>query len=196
MEAHSLLWYYLWIAPHLLQIPLAILIFQRGLHRNFPWFTSYTIYQVLINVTLFVLNHSSQVSGESYHVATNIDTLLSIILRFGVIYEIFHVFLKPYDVLQRVSSALANTVLIILLLAALVVAVYGPVPGYTTELISVSVSMDRAASMVQCGLVLFLFLFRITSAFPGAVLCLGSPPASLFIWLCNWPCRRYWHSPT
>ena len=159
MEPHSLLWHYLWIAPHLLQIPLAIVILKRKLHRDFPWFLTYTIYQILGNAVLLLLNHSPQISGKSYHVALDVDAILSIILRFAVIYEIFHVSLKPYESLQRVSSALGNTVLISLLLGALGVAVYGPVPQYTTGLISMSVATYRAGSMVQCGLLLFLFVF-------------------------------------
>ena len=159
MQPHSVFWHYLWIAPHLLQIALAIVMFRRKLHRDFPWFLTYTIYQVLVNAAMFVANHSSQISGDSYHVAADVETLLSIFLRFAVIYEIFRVLLRPYQALQRVSSALGNAVLVVLLGGALIVAAYGPIPDYTTRLISMSLSMDRAASLVQCGLLLFLFIF-------------------------------------
>jgi hypothetical protein len=140
MQPHSVFWHYLWIAPHVLQIALAIVMFRRKLHRDFPWFLTYTIYQVVVN-------------------AADVETLFSIFLRFAVIYEIFRVLLRPYQALQRVSSALGNAVLVVLLGGALIVAAYGPVPDYTTRLISMSVSMDRVASLVQCGLLLFLFVF-------------------------------------
>jgi hypothetical protein len=159
MVPHSLLWHYLWIAPHLLQIPLAILIFRRKLHQDFPWFLTYTIYQVVANALLFGLNHAPQVSGWWYHVATGADTFFSIVLRFAVIAEIFRFVLCPYEALQRVSSLMANSTLVALLAGASIVAVYGPKPGYTTRLIALSVSMDRAASLVQLGLLLFLFVF-------------------------------------
>jgi hypothetical protein len=159
MAPHSFLWHYLWLAPHLLQIPLAILIFRRKLHRDFPWFLTYTIYQVLANALLFGLNHAPQVTGWWYHAATDTDTFFSIFLRFAVIAELFRVVLSPYEALQRVSSVLANSALVALLAGALIVAVYGPRPGYTTQLIALSLSMDRAASQVQLGLLLFLFVF-------------------------------------
>ena len=164
MEPHSLLWYYLWIAPHLLQIPLAIVIFKRKLHRDFPWFLTYTIYQILGNAVLLLLNHSPQISGKSYHVALDVDAILSIILRFAVIYEIFHVSLKPYESLQRVSSALGNTVLISLLLGALGVAVYGPVPQYTTGRVT------AIPFLVLLLLSDFLAQFRLWNCFWASIL--------------------------
>jgi hypothetical protein len=159
MEPHSVLWYYLWAAPHLLQVPLAVFMVRRKLQGEFPWFLTYTIYQIISNTTLFILNHLPAVSGRTYHVAINADDLVSIVLRFAVIYEVFWVVLRPYAALQRIASLLIRAALVILLLVDIIVAAFGPVPDYTTNLIRLSTSVNRAGSMVQCGLLLFLFLF-------------------------------------
>ncbi len=132
---------------------------RRKLHREFPWFLTYTVYQIVSNTTLFVLNHLPAVSGHTYHVAINADDLISIVLRFAVIYEVFWVVLRPYEALQRIASVLVRGALVILLLIDVVVAAFGPVPDYTTNLIRLSTSVNRAGSIIQCGLLLFLFLF-------------------------------------
>ena len=46
MYPHSFLWHYLWIAPHALQIIIAIVMLRRGLFREFPVFFTYTVFQI------------------------------------------------------------------------------------------------------------------------------------------------------
>jgi hypothetical protein len=159
MVSHSFLWHYLWVAPHLLQIVLVAIVVKRKLHRDFPLFLAYTIYQVLSNVVLFVLDHSRTVSADAFHVAINIDGAISILLRFAVIYEVFVVVFQPYEALRRLASLMAQFVLLALLLLALFVAAYGPSADYTSRLISLYIAMSQAASIVQCGLLLLLFVF-------------------------------------
>lgn len=159
MEPHSLSWHYLWLAPHVLQVLLAIVIVKRKLHRQFPVFLAYTLYQVLSNAALFALDHAPQISADVFHVAINIDAALSIALRFAIIYELFVVVLRPYEALKRLASLVVQLVLIALLLVALFVAAYGPVAEYASRLISLYIAMSRATSIVQCGLLLLLSLF-------------------------------------
>jgi hypothetical protein len=159
MAPHSFLWHYLWVAPHLLQIAVAVVIIRRKLHREFPLFLGYTVYQIIANVVLFALDHSPSVSPDTYHVAINIDAVLSIALRFAVIYEIFVVVLRPYEALKRLASLVVQFVLVALLGLSLFVATYGPVAAYTSRHISLYIAMDRAASIVQCGLLLVVFVF-------------------------------------
>lgn len=161
MVSHSFLWHYLWAAPHLIQIALALIIIWRKLHRDYPVFLAYTVYQVLANLVLFALDHLPAVSGEVFHLAINIDEAISILLRFAVIYEVFIVLLRPYQALKKLANLVAQFSLAALLLTALLAAAYGPVAGYASRLISLYIAMDRAASIVQCGLLLLLFLFSL-----------------------------------
>jgi hypothetical protein len=101
MVSHSLFWHYLWLAPHLLQLVLAAVIIKRRLHRQFPLFLSYTLYQAFSNLVLFALDHSGKVSADAFHLAINFDAVVSIALRFAVIYEIFVVVIQPYEALKR-----------------------------------------------------------------------------------------------
>src|SRR5262245_31470692 len=115
MLAHSFLWHYLWVAPHVLQILVAGQVIKRDLHRAFPLFLVYTVYQVLTNAVLFTLDHSPSTTGDEYHVAINIHGVLSIGLRLAVIYEIVAVVLRPYGALKRLASLVIQFVLVALL---------------------------------------------------------------------------------
>lgn len=159
MLPHSFFWHYVWVAPHLLQIVVAAIIIKRNLHRDFRIFLGYTVYQVLSNAVLFALDHSASVSADAYHVAINIDGVISIILRFAVIYEVFVVALAPYEALKRLASLVIQFVLVGLLTMSAFVATYGPVAQYTSRHISLYIAMDRAASIVQSGLLLLVFGF-------------------------------------
>jgi hypothetical protein len=161
MVPHSFLWHYLWAAPHLIQIAVALIIIRRKLHREFPFFLAYTIYQVLVNVVLFALDHLPAVSADVFHLAINIDEAISILLRFAVIYEVFVVLLRPYETLKRLANLVAQFSLVALLVTALLAAAYGPIAGYASRLISFYIEMDRATSIVQCGLLLLLFVFSL-----------------------------------
>jgi hypothetical protein len=159
MGRHGLVWHYLWVAPHLLQIAVAGMVVKRKLHREFPVFLAYTIYQIVGNTALFTLDHWSTISADVFRFAVNIDGAISIALRFAVIYEIFIVALRPYETLKRLASLVAQFTFLALLLVALMVATYGPVAAYASRLISLYIAMGRAAAIVQCGLLLLLFVF-------------------------------------
>ena len=89
MYPHSFLWHYLWIAPHALQIVIAAHHYPRKLFREFPMFPAYTIFQVVLEGTLFILDHSPAVSGYQYWEVYWAGSVVSIALRFAVISEIF-----------------------------------------------------------------------------------------------------------
>jgi len=43
LQAHSFLWNYLWVAPNLFLLLLAILLWVRGFRRVFPAFLAFTV---------------------------------------------------------------------------------------------------------------------------------------------------------
>ena len=66
MYPHSFLWHYLWIAPHALQLIMAIIMIRRGLLREFPVFFTYTLFQAVEGGTLFTLDHIPSVTAHLY----------------------------------------------------------------------------------------------------------------------------------
>src|ERR1700732_5081484 len=89
MHPHSFLWRYLWIAPHALQIIIAIVMVRRGLFREYPLFFAYTVFQIMEGGTLFVLDHIDAVSGDQYWLTHRVCQMFDTALRFAIIFEIF-----------------------------------------------------------------------------------------------------------
>jgi hypothetical protein len=149
---------YLWTAPHLLQAILLVLLIRRGFYKQFPIFLSYIGFEVLQFVVLFVMLRSRSVSGGEYYYAFALGSVASASLRFGVIYEVFtHVF-RNYPALGGVGSALFRWTAVLLLLLALCLAWLAPGEGTGHLMVMIDV-LNRSVSVLQCGLLLFLFLF-------------------------------------
>ena len=158
MYPHSFLWHYLWIAPHALQIVIAIIMIRRKLYRDFPIFLTYTIFQVLLEGTLFALDHSPSVSGPLYWAVYWPGSVVSIALRFAVISEVFGQVFSNYPGLKELSRVLFRWASAVLLLMAVLVATHTPSDGLSSLLSAIHV-LDRAVGLMQSGLLLLLVGF-------------------------------------
>ena len=69
-------WYYLWIAPHLLLVPLLILSIRRGVHRQFPIFTAYLAFEFIQFVALFTIARTESASKDLYALVYTIGRLV------------------------------------------------------------------------------------------------------------------------
>jgi hypothetical protein len=158
MYAHSFLWHYLWIAPHALQIIIAIIMVRRGLWREFPVFFAYTLFQVVEEGTLFVLDHTAAVSSDDYWRDQWLFLAIQTPLRFAIIYEIFCSVFRDYPGLKRLTTLVFRTATVILLFAAIVVIARAPDDGSLPILSGVHL-LELAVSMMQGGLLLLLIGF-------------------------------------
>ena len=82
MYPHSPLWHYLWIAPHVIQIAIVVVLLRRGLQRELPAFLSYTVFMIVARGALFVLDHSDRVSGKIYW-STDAAKMATVIKQIG-----------------------------------------------------------------------------------------------------------------
>jgi hypothetical protein len=158
MYPHTFLWHYLWIAPYTLQIVISVVMIRRRLLHEFPVFFTYTVFEAFQGVTLFILDHAASISARQYWEAYWISLLVTIGLRFALIYEICsHVF-RQYPALEQLVRVLYRWVAVLLILVAVVVSAYTGVNDRFRSLTGVHV-VSRAASLIQVGLLVFLFLF-------------------------------------
>src|SRR5690349_16095370 len=158
MYPHSLLWHCLWIAPHVLTIAVVWLLVRDRQAKEFPFFLSYAILQVIEQPILFMADHSSRVSATGYWIIYGCLLLPQIALRFGIIYELFRHMVKFYPALQRFGLLSLRWMAVILILLAAVFS--GLQPGTrTNHLLSAISILSRAVSLVQSGLLVFLFVF-------------------------------------
>ena len=153
MYPHSFLRHYLWIAPHALQIIIAIVMLRRGLFREFPMFFTYTVFQILEEGTLFILDHSAAVSGYQYWCAHSVGLAIDIALRFAILFEVFTSVLRNYPGLKQLCRILFRGAVLVLLFAAITVAARAPQFGMFPFLTRIHV-LDLSVDVMQSGLLI------------------------------------------
>ena len=97
-------WHYLWIAPHALQFIIAIVMVRRGLWREFPLFFSYTLFTVVEQGTLFILDHRAAVTPEQYWCDRWVFLSIEVPLRFAIVFEIFSNVFRDYPGLSGLRA--------------------------------------------------------------------------------------------
>jgi hypothetical protein len=155
---HKFVLYYLWVAPHLLLAALPLLMLARRLHRKFPVFFAYSIYETL-GFTLLFSTYVGTAEPRTLYRHIFIATLPgSIALRFGIIQEIFNNVFHDYPRLENLVTASRRWLTGILVLVAIWSALFftGPRPDDVMGNIAV---FDRSVAIIQVGLLLLLFLF-------------------------------------
>jgi hypothetical protein len=150
-------WYYFWIAPHVLLSLIAVLLFRRGLHRQFPAFFGYCVWESIFFVILFASAHISH-SSSTYQLFLRTSMAGSICLRFGILYEIFATLLRPYPSISTLSKSLFRWAAAVLILIGVAVAAYQHGLNESPATAAVT-AIDRSVSFVQCGLLIFLLFF-------------------------------------
>ena len=113
----------------------------------------YTVFHVCRAVTLWELR------GKAiYFWAYWICDVFSIFLGFFLIYEIYSNVLKDYAAIHKLGKLLFEWAALILICFAILSAATAS-PSYDQRIVAGMLSLERSASIVQCGLVLFLFSF-------------------------------------
>jgi len=66
LQAHSFLWYYLWVAPSVLLLVLTLLMWRRGLHVLYPFFFAFAAANAIEQLTLCIADKMPSVSAETW----------------------------------------------------------------------------------------------------------------------------------
>jgi hypothetical protein len=147
--------YILWFAAPALQIAILVFMVKRKLRAEFPFFFSYTVLQVLTVAALFTI---FKLSPGNYFYAYWTSSALGIMLGFAVIQEVFMYAIRPYTGLRDLGAKLFRWAGFVLLLVGALLAVSGS--GMSSkQLVLAIVEVERAIRLMQCGLLLFIFLF-------------------------------------
>jgi len=149
------LYYTLWVTPALVQACLLALMARRKLRREFPRFFSYTVLQVCSFPLLYgVFRYSPQ---QYFYVYWTVGAL-SVGLGFAVIHEVFNHVFRPYSGLRDLGSLLFRWAGLVLVLVGVVVAASSSGAG-PQRVVAGVLALERSVRLMQCGLILFLFLF-------------------------------------
>jgi hypothetical protein len=150
--------YYLWIAPHALLAVVPILMYTRRLHKNFPIFFSYALFETFEFLLLFSAYMAGHATGVLYRDLFIATLAGSTALRFGIIQEIFDNVFRDYSRIERLATASVRWLTGLLILAAGLTAFYSS--GTVSDNLMAGLALlDRSVAVIQAGLLLFLFLF-------------------------------------
>ena len=159
LQAHSLLWHYLWVAPNLLLVLLAVLMRRRHLHKQYPVFVIFAAVTAVASSlrctppTSF-LRFRLQPGGTCFGQVCWLEALL----KFAVIGEIFGALFGRYPSLAKLGKLLISGVGVALVLLATVAAAYTP-KNNIYRIISEAPLLEQTIYMIECGLIVFLFVF-------------------------------------
>jgi hypothetical protein len=158
MQWYKFVLNYLWIAPHALLVVVSVLMFVRRLHKTFPIFFLYTLYETIEFVLLFAIVGIAPTHRALYRYVFTATLTGSTALRFGIIQEIFNHVFHDYSRLETLGAASMRWLTALLAVAAILSAFYssGAVPD---SLLTGLALLSRSVAIIQAGLLLFLFLF-------------------------------------
>jgi len=164
MSSLFYVYYYLWAAPHLLLVPVALLMFRKSLHKTFPIFFSYLIFEilqfcVLLPMHVVYMMHLNIFPLRMYPTVDLVGRTGSIILHFAVLQELFESPVAHNSELRRTSARMLKWVTGILVVVSLLFLgslYYGTighrmVPAYATL---------EALNIAQCGVLVLVFLWH------------------------------------
>lgn len=157
MPFSKVVFYYLWIMPHVLLLAILAGMLRRRIHRGFLIFFTYAAFEVVQFAVLFSLIWIPKLSTETYFYIYCAGLALSTALRFGIIHEIFaHVF-REYVAFSRFGRPLFRWILVVLIVAAVLLTVYTGGDNSDHELYVLYV-LNHTALILQAGLLLALFM--------------------------------------
>jgi hypothetical protein len=154
----------LWIAHPVLELSLAGVMYWRRLHRTFPIFFAYIVFQVVNFPVLFpiyqlsISPHATEREITTYFYAYWISAAISLVLGFKIIHEIFLDVLRPYPNLKDMGTLLFKWAALVMLLVAMVVTAASQT-GSEDPLAQAVLIVQRCVRVIQCGLILFLLFF-------------------------------------
>ena len=157
MPISAFVWY-LWTAPHAIQVLILLAMLRQRLYQRFPFFFLYTASEILQFAALLAAFLPHHAFGADYQYFFLVGMAMSTVLRFGAIYEVMRQMLYRYPTLARSSRAFFGLTTVFLLAVAIVAA--HSAAGNVLHMVSRSFSnFDRSVAILQCGLLVFLFAF-------------------------------------
>jgi hypothetical protein len=146
--------YLSWVAGPVLEIALVACMVHRKLHRVFPRFFSYIIFQILKSAILFLTYRYYELG---YFDAYWTGNAISVILAVTVMDEILQHVFKEYGGAQNLGSVIFRWACGLLLLLAIVTA-FTSQQGSADRVVAGVLTFDRSVRVMQCGLFCLLMI--------------------------------------
>jgi hypothetical protein len=146
--------YLSWVAGPALEIALLACMLHRKLHRVFPRFFSYVVFQILNSGVLFLTYRYYE---QDYFAAWWTGNAISVILTVAVMDEILEHVFKDYGGAQNLGAVIFRWSCGLLLVLAIVTA-FTSAQGAVDRVVAVVLTFDRSVRVMQCGLFCLLMI--------------------------------------
>jgi hypothetical protein len=158
MLSLSLAWHIVWFARVTLSVALVVIIVRRHLHKEFPLFAVHSLWIALAGTALVAMNYEPLVSANQYFAGVAVSNGVEAALAFAVIYQMFAQRVDRYPSISALGKVAFRAITLIFLFMAVALAWLVPAPG-PSQLITGYTIIQRTARTLQCGQLVFLFLF-------------------------------------
>ena len=157
LQAHSFLWHYLWVAPNLLLVFVAFLVWKRGLQSRVPAFFAFSMIAATGELILYAADVVPAIPAKVFWLIYWANALTEGVLKFLIISEIFAQVFESYSSVARLGKLLIRGVAGIVVLVATFAAAYAPRDGMF-GLVSGAHFLEQAIYIIECGLLVFIVL--------------------------------------
>lgn len=158
LRAHSLLWNYLWVAPNVYLFILAFILWRRRIHKQIPIFFAFAILSSAGHLAVYVADIAPSVSPENFWRTDWVSLVITNLLKFALIAEVFGHAFNPYASLAKLGKLLIRVVGTAMVLMAAIVAAIAPKDS-PYGLINGAHFLELATYIVETGLLVFIFLY-------------------------------------
>jgi hypothetical protein len=155
MNWHSQIAYQcLWCAHPILQLAVAVALWRRKLYQRFPVFFIYILAQIAIFAVTFPVWRAG--NYEWFFWSYWLGAVVSAILGFKVIHEVFLDVFRPYHTLKDLGTVVFRWAGVVMLMVSAVVALSNS--SDHSWVVHGVITLQRSVRLVQTGLILFLLL--------------------------------------
>jgi hypothetical protein len=151
--------YGFWVASWIGASLLIAYIWKKKLYREFPIFFAFLVAETISDLLNLVLNLAHrQVYRQAYYYSYWTGIAVTTCLGFFVLQEIFRHIFRPYESLRTFGSTLFRWSTLVLLMVGVIMAI-SSAPAMRNPITNYIYTIDRSVQLMQCGLVLFMYLF-------------------------------------
>jgi len=181
LQAHSLLWHYLWIAPQILTLALVAALLRGNFRRRYPVFFSYLVFSAIEGICLYSFDVSPRVGPTTWWRAFLAGTIIEGLLKFALIGELVHQLLHPWPSIAKLGRNLISGAGVVLVLGASVAAAFA-VPDNTPRLIGGAHIISEAIYLTAAGLIASIFVLAAYFHIPWESTNFGIAVGAGFTW--------------
>jgi len=159
LQAHSILWHYLWVAPNLFLLSLGIVLARKRESREaFPIFVAFCFLAALSELAVYSADVLPFISGPVFWRVDWVALIIEGCVKFVLIGEIFAAVFGSYTSLARLGRLLIRGVGIALVMTASIAAALAP-KSNTIGIIAGAHLLEQTIFLIESGLLLFIFGF-------------------------------------